>query len=49
MMCALVIGGNGSVAIPPSVAPIASSSITAGILFVLKKFERQERFDVIRL
>lgn len=30
-MCAFVIGGNGRVAIPPSVAPIVSSSITAGI------------------
>jgi hypothetical protein len=34
MMCAFVMGGNGSVAIPPSVAPIVSSSITAGILII---------------
>lgn len=34
-MCAFVMGGNGSVAMPPSVAPIVSSSITAGIFATL--------------
>ena len=33
-MCAFVMGGNGKVAIPPSVAPIVSSSITAGIFAI---------------
>jgi hypothetical protein len=32
MICAFVMGGNGSVAIPPSVDPIISSSTTAGIV-----------------
>jgi hypothetical protein len=35
MMCALVMGGNGSVAIPPSADSIISSSITAGIFAIL--------------
>jgi hypothetical protein len=35
MMCAFVIGGNGRVAIPPSVDSIISSSITAGIFAIL--------------
>jgi hypothetical protein len=33
-MCAFVMGGNGNVAMPPSVAPIVSSSITAGIFAI---------------
>lgn len=32
MMCALVIGGNGRVAMPPSADSTMSSSITAGII-----------------
>jgi hypothetical protein len=32
MICAFVMGGNGSVAIPPSVDLIISSSTTAGIV-----------------
>jgi hypothetical protein len=35
MICALVIGGNGSVAMPPSVDSTMSSSITAGIFSVV--------------
>lgn len=34
-MCAFVMGGNGRVAIPPSVAPTVSSSITAGIFAIV--------------
>jgi hypothetical protein len=39
------MGGNGSVAIPPSVAPIVSSSIAAGIFAVFVKLQTRGNSD----